>query len=31
MSKESMFENIDTGLSNVEILQEPEVREDHLT
>ena len=23
-----MFENMDTGLSNLEILQEPEVRED---
>ena len=31
MSRESMFENMDTGLSNLEILQEPEVREDQLT
>ena len=31
MSRESMLENMDTGLSNLEILQEPEVREDQLT
>ena len=31
MSQESMFENMDTGLSNLEILQEPDVREDQLT
>ena len=31
MFRESMFENMDTGLSNLEILQEPEVREDQLT
>ena len=33
MSRESMFEDMDTctGLFNLEILKEPEVREDQLT
>ena len=30
MSKESVFENMGTGFSSLEILQEPEVREDQL-
>ena len=31
ISRESMFENMDTCLSSLEIFQEPEVREDQLT
>ena len=30
MSKESVFENMGTGFSSSEILQEPNVREDQL-
>ena len=30
MSEESVFENMGTGFSSLEILQEPEVREDQL-
>ena len=30
MSKESAFENMGTGFSSLEILQEPNVREDQL-
>ena len=30
MSKDSVFENMGTGFSSLEILQEPEVREDQL-
>ena len=30
MSKESVFENMGTGFSSLEILQEPNVREDQL-
>ena len=30
MSRESVFDNMGTGFSSVDILQEPEVREDQL-
>ena len=30
MSRESVFENMRTGFSSLDILQEPEVREDQL-
>ena len=30
MSKQSVFENMGTGFSSLEILQEPNVREDQL-
>ena len=30
MSRESVFDNMGTGFSRVDILQEPEVREDQL-
>ena len=30
MSKESVFENMGTGFSSLEILQEPNVRKDQL-
>ena len=30
MSRESVFDNMATGFSSVDILQEPEVREDQL-
>ena len=30
MSRESVFDNMGTGFSSVDILQEPEVREDQM-
>ena len=30
MSRESVFDNMGTGFSSIDILQEPEVREDQL-